>query len=73
MTKLKCWKKIYYIIDEYKKIEGGVQGCESKRRAEKIKNEMIVRRSKRGQTSINREFGRSKNLKVVEGQKEVKC
>ena len=63
---------MYYIIDENRKIEGGVQGYDIKRRAERIKNEMVARRSKRGQVMYNREFSRSKNLKVVEGQKEVR-
>lgn len=71
--KLKCWKKRYFIIDESRKINGGVNGFPNKKSAEKRKNEIVAKRSKRGQARYNREFGRSKNLKVVEGQKEVKC
>lgn len=55
----------FFIIDEGRKIEGGVQGFEDKERAERIKDEMVARRSQRGQASNNREFGRSKNLRVV--------
>jgi len=73
MAKLKCWRETYFIIDESRKINGGVKGFPTKKMAEKRKNELVVERSKRGQAIYNREFGRSKNLKVVKGQREVKC
>lgn len=73
MTKLECYEKAFFIIDENRKIESGVSGFDSKEEAEQVKNELIKSRSKKGQKYLNREFGRSKKLEVVEGQRRIKC
>ena len=57
----------WYIIDENRKIEGGVKGYPTKKEAERTRLSLIKSRSRRGQKIYNREFGRSLNLKVVKG------
>lgn len=72
--KLKCWKKRYFVIDRStRKIEGGVSGSPTRRGAMKIKNSLIKSRTKRGQAKYNREFGRSTDLIVEEGQVPTRC
>ena len=71
--KLKCWRKRYFVIDESRRIQSGVRGFSTKRKAEKIKNSLIKERSKKGQARFNREFDRSLNLKVESGMREVAC
>jgi len=54
----------YMVVDENNKIESGLKGI-SKEEAERIKNNIVERRSKKSEQIYNREFGRSKNLKVI--------
>jgi hypothetical protein len=57
----------YLIIDaDSRIIQGGVRGVDTKKEAEEIMSSMIKSRSKRGQKSLNREFNRSLNMKIVE-------
>ena len=63
--KIDISKGNYMVVDENNKIESGLKGI-SKEEAEQIKKDIVERRSKRSEQIYNREFGRSKNLKVVE-------
>ena len=66
MAKKSKYVKRYLIIDESRKIEG-IRGFSTKKKAEEERIRLVKERSKRGAAIYNREFNRSKNLKVVRG------
>ena len=73
MVNKKCLKTRYFVIDGYRKIEGGIKGSKTKLQAEKVKRNLIKERSKKGQAKYNREFSRSKNLKVEKAIVKTNC
>jgi hypothetical protein len=64
--------KRYWVTDERSIIQTGVSGHPTKEEAESAKKELVESRSRRSEAAYNREFGRSKNLKVVEGSDKSK-